>query len=60
MDKLVYINLTFACGGVIIKDNFIVDSAPIFKGWRGRRLSELIHYYKYKKQYINHEEIKNV
>lgn len=46
MPKLIQINLQFSCAGLIVEEGIILNSAPIFKGWRGRRLNEFIQYYK--------------
>jgi len=45
----IWINLTFACGGIKVRksDKVIIDCAPIFKSWIGAEFTLfLIHYQK--------------
>ena len=41
MEILYRIVLPYACGGLIVRDNIIIDSAPIFKWMINKRLSEI-------------------
>lgn len=41
-----YIDTGFACGGVTVNGNKIIDAPPIWRGWIGRAWSSFKAYYK--------------
>jgi len=45
MDYLIWIDLTYACGGIVANgDGIITESAPIWKGWIGKKFRAFITY----------------
>ncbi len=44
--KLFYVDTGFACGGVAVNGNKIIDAPPIWRGWIGRAWSSFQAYYK--------------
>ena len=41
-----YVDTSFACGGVTVRGNKIVDAPPIWRGWIGRAWSSFQAYNK--------------
>lgn len=49
-EELLWIDSKFACGGVVIKNNMVIDSAPIFRKWfKGKSKNQCINIIKSKK-----------
>jgi hypothetical protein len=44
--RLFWVDTGFACGGVVVSGNRIVEVPPIWKGWQGRAWSSFVAYYK--------------
>jgi len=40
MEHLYLVDTGFACGGVVVRDNIVVEAAPIFKWMLGKNWSE--------------------
>lgn len=56
---LYWINLTFACAGVLTNQGGIIkDSAPIFRKWIGQDIQKLLLYYKRKGRFIEAKRLK--
>lgn len=44
--KLYWIDTGWACGGIWVKDGFVVNGAPIFRKFNGQTLEKLMKSYK--------------
>lgn len=52
------IDLPYACAGIIVKNDFVVETAPIFNWMRGKALTEVTRWVKRKKGTIyKHETV---
>jgi len=39
---LVWLNTTWACGGVVVQNGVIVNTCPIYYKYRGRKLTSVV------------------
>lgn len=56
-EKLYWLNTSYACGGLIVKNNLITDAAPIYKWMKGKTVGYVINYLKKKGSFRNCHEV---
>lgn len=55
MEKLYWVSLPYATFGIISKDGWVIDAAPIAKWAIGKTMNEVWKYYTYKKKAVIRE-----
>ena len=53
MSDLYWLNTTYACGGIVIKEDLIIDSCPIYQWMRGHTLGYVLQYLRREKRLID-------
>lgn len=53
-----WLNTTYACGGVAVKEKVFVDACPIYRWMIGKTVKEVVSYLQRTGKYLSSEEIK--
>ena len=56
-ERLFWLNTTYACGGIIVKNNKVVETAPIYKWMKNKTLVFILNYLKQKGTLIKCHEV---
>jgi len=56
-ERLFWLNTKYACGGIVVKNNKVVDTAPIYKWMRNKTLTFVLNYLRKKGTLIKCHEV---